>query len=157
MSGDCRVRIVLKGEELEVEGDKDFVLQMLERFGHTVAAGRESPEEEEKPESDAPAKVLSVREFIQSLGMKKHVDRVAAFGYYLEHYGGKSEFTAADINNCYYEAKMESSNTSQAIILNIKRGHMMEAKGGKKTRKKFTLTQTGEKFVSDRLAKSRKQ
>jgi hypothetical protein len=99
-------------------------------------------------------KALSVGEFIRQLGFKRHTDIVLAFGYYLEQ-RDSGDFTPADINTCYYEAKMESSNTSQMIILNIRRGYMMEAKSSKGSgRKRYTLTQSGISYLTTKPAKS---
>lgn len=150
-----RVRIVRAGQELEVEGDKKFVLDMLDRFDGGIApdvapmrSGRKSTAKE--PSS----KDVSAREFIQRLGLKKHTDIGLAFGYYIEKNLGKAEFTPADINSCYYEAKMEPSNTSQVIVHNLKSGRMMlakKAKGTKSTRSTYVLTTTGEEFISKKL------
>lgn len=95
-------------------------------------------------------KGISVGEFIRRLGLKKHTDRVVAFGFYLEKYSGATEFSPADINRCYYDAKMETSNTSQMIIQNIKRGYVMLARSARskgKGKKSYTLTNTGEQFI----------
>ncbi len=101
------------------------------------------------PAAFASSKEVSVGEFIRQLGVKKHTDLVVAFGYYLEQHSGLTDFTAADINNCYYEAKMETTNVSQSIIQNIKRGYIMEAKGDKKAKKgrRYTLTISGQTFI----------
>jgi hypothetical protein len=89
---------------------------------------------------------------VQQLGFKKHTDITLAFGYYIEQQADTPEFTPADINNCYYEAKIESSNTSQMIILNIRRGYMMLSKSsGEKGRKRYTLTSSGEKYIEEKL------
>ena len=137
-----RVRIVRGDTQFEAEGDKRFVLDMLDRFeaegGIPELSKTRSTTTTKQP---TPGKSVSAREFIQRLGLKLHTDRAVAFGYYLEHYSGKAEFTPADVNNCYYEAKMEPSNTSQAFIQNIKRGYIMEGKQSKKAgRKTYTLT-----------------
>ena len=98
-----------------------------------------------------PDKGISVGEFIRRLGLKKHTDLVLAFGYYLEKYSGATEFSPAEINRCYYDAKMETSNTSQMIIYNIKRGCIMEAKSANskgKGKKSYTLTNTGEQVIA---------
>jgi hypothetical protein len=106
----------------------------------------------------ASSKAVSVGEFIRQFGFKKHTDLILAFGYYLEQHSGVKEFTPADLNNCYYEAKMEPSNTSQAIIQNIKRSFMMVAKADKKAgkgaAKKYTLTSSGESYIKKVAAKS---
>jgi hypothetical protein len=107
------------------------------------------------PSSTSRGKLLSIREFIQQLDLKKHTDITLAFGYYLERYTGASQFTPADINNCYYEAKMETSNTSQMIVQNIKRGYMMPSKKkGEEGKNRYTLTSTGEKFMESKLPKN---
>lgn len=153
----CRVRVVRGDQEFEIEGDKKFVLDMLDRFdGGLPADTRTSVSTQKKLPSKTPgSKDLSAREFIQRLGLKKHTDIGLAFGYYIEKHIGKEEFTPADINNCYYEAKMEPSNTSQVIIQNTKSGRIMLAKkkekGAKATRKTYVLTTTGEDFISKKL------
>jgi hypothetical protein len=89
--------------------------------------------------------------------LKKHTDISLAFGFYLEKHQGVSEFSPADINNCYYEAKLEPSNTSQMIIYNIKRGFLMAAKKAKddkgKKGKGYTLTRSGEQFIESKLGR----
>lgn len=160
-----RLKIVTGSNEFEAEGDKAFVLDMLKRFAPSpsVTAPQSALKHVDGKSTDkkrlavAPAagKGVSVREFVQQFELKKQTDITLAFGYYLEKHTGVTEFTAADINNCYYGAKMESSNTSQMIVQNIKRGYMMEPKKkGEKGNHRYTLTSSGEKFVETKLPKS---
>ena len=144
-----RIRLVTGSQEFEVEGDKEFVLTMIKEYeiftgkhGLLNPANDTLKKENEIIPVDSTTKSMSVGEFIRQLNFKKHTDIVLAFGYYLEKYSGLMEFAPADINNCYYESKLESSNTSQMIIQNIKRGFMMLAKGENKD-KRYTLTQSG--------------
>jgi len=144
---------VAKGDtRFEAEGDKKFVLQMLAQYGgleqnSPVAAKQAVRTASTKSAADitsvsAPGKKTSVGEFIRQLEVKKHMDLVVAFGYYQEKIAGLASFTVADINNCYYEAKLESSN-------NIKKGYMMPAnEKGDKGRQAFVLTRSGEDYVS---------
>jgi hypothetical protein len=159
-----RLKIVQDGREFEAEGDKAFVLEMLKRHGplqaspaDTTAAGKKGIVTKEVIRSTA-GKMISIREFVQQLDLKKHTDITLAFGYYLEKQQGVSHFTPADINNCYYEAKIEPSNTSQSIIQNIKRSYFMESKKpGEKSKgggKRYTLTGTGEKFIESKLPRT---
>lgn len=158
---------IAKGDtRFEVEGDKKFVLQMLAQYGKTdepstTLAARPAKSASVKSAAEiasvtVPGKT-SVGEFIRQLEVKKHMDLVVAFGYYLEKLAGLASFTVADINNCYYEAKLESSNTSQMIIQNIKKGHMMAARGkADKGHQAFVLTRTGEEYVSKFASKRSK-
>ena len=157
-----RLRVLSAGFEFEAEGDKAFVLDMLRRFdprSQSIDTQLSDATENKRPTKGSArvamagtTKSLSIREFIHRLGLKKHTDLVVAFGYYLEKFEGKPNFSPADINNCYYEAKLETSNTSQMIINNIRRSYMMEAKSNVKGRKRYTLTNSGEKYVETKLA-----
>jgi hypothetical protein len=155
-----RLKIAQGGREFEAEGDKAFVLEMLKLYGpQATFSSAVADHADKKASGKSPSlvrpttgKSVSIREFIQQLDLKKHTDITLAFGYYLEKHQGMAEFTPADINNCYYEAKLESSNTSQMIIQNIKRGFLMASrKRGEKEKKRYTLTGTGEKFVESKL------
>lgn len=158
-----RLRIAREGYEFEAEGDKAFVMDMLSRVGSPAdPEGLVLPKgaKDDKPSGkkalqakSSGAKTLSIREFVQKLGFTKHTDISLAFGYYLEKHSGTADFTSADINNCYYEAKLESSNTSQMIIQNIKRGYLMPSKQkGEKGKNSYTLTSSGEKFIESKLS-----
>lgn len=157
-----RVKIVNGDFHFEAEGDKAFVKEMLKQFVSessevilpktTGVAGSKSPSQVTKVAS----KSLSIGEFVRQLGFKRHTDIVLAFGYYLEKYSGRASFTTADINSCYYDAKMESSNTTQMITQNIKSSRIMNAKSGgatkSKGKKSFVLTGTGEEFIDKKLS-----
>jgi hypothetical protein len=159
-----RLKINQQGLEFDAEGDKTFVIEMLKRFlpqsttEHprlpSDSKGKDKSKRDTKGTFETrDGKSLSIREFVQGFSYKKHTDIVLAFGYYLEKFMGISEFTPADINNCYYEAKMDSSNTSQMIIRNIKRGYIMPSKkkSEKGKRQFYTLTSSGEEFIKSKL------
>jgi hypothetical protein len=153
-AGKYRIKIVREGVEFEAEGDKSFVLKMLDRLeGEKSKTKTEPSTKSTKGAKDLQRKHISVGEFVRQIGVKKHTDIVLAFGYYLEKYSGVTEFTPADINACYYDSKMESSNTSQMIIQNIKRSRLMESKTGESKKKSYVLTRTGEEFIESNLNK----
>lgn len=148
MAQTYRIRVSKGDQHFEVEGDKRFVLDMLKRFeGGNLPRGALT-EAASDPATLASSKQVSVGEFIRQLGVRRHTDLVIAFGYFLEMHSGLKDFTPGDINNCYYEAKMDTTNVSQSIIHNIKRGYMMEAKGDKTAKgRRYTLTASGQAFV----------
>jgi hypothetical protein len=158
-----KIKIKKDDFELECEGDKKFVLDLLKRYGPGVTPESKpaSPQStarkqlDREAEPSVQAKQVPPGEFIRRIGSSKHTDLVLAFGYYLEKVNGLRAFTPADINNCYYEAKLEMSNTSQMIILNTKKGFMMQAKRGDESeRKKYTLTASGEQYVESLAEKN---
>ncbi len=136
MAQTYRIRISRADQHFEAEGDKRFVLDMLKRFeGGAVSQGTPKERLLTDPAALASSKQVSVGEFIRQLGVKKHTDLVVAFGYYLEEHSGLKDFTPADINNCYYEAKMETSNVSQSIIQNISAATSWKPKATRHLRK----------------------
>ena len=158
-----RIKIGKGDQQLEVEGDKQFVLEMLQRFEslgekkQTISnlSKQDVPNAKTLAQANIPGKKMSVGEFIRQLGFKKHTDLVLAFGYYLEKFGGLAAFTPADINTCYYDSKLESSNTSQMIIQNIRRGFLMQAKKNE-GKKEYTLTHSGIEHVENSGKKATK-
>lgn len=75
-----------------------------------------------------------------------------AFGRYLVTHGGKTAFSAADVNDLYREAGLAVPNTSQAITNNIHRGFLTEAPGQKEGagRRRYVLTREGEERIEAR-------
>ena len=147
-----RFRYHAEGIELEFEGDRDFVLTLIQSYAPpkhaaTSSASTKSLNTQDAEQAVKTDKTISVREFILQFGLKKHTDLVLAFGYFIEKNMGQDSFTPADINGLYYDAKMEASNTSQMLIQNIKRGFVMEAKGAAASKKRYTLTSSGETYL----------
>lgn len=155
-----RIKIIKEGLELEVEGDKKFVLDILNRYDkpseQTKGTGKQTRTKEALTDDIGNTKSLSAGEFIRKTGFKKAVDVVLAFAYYLEKHNGLTSFAPTDINTCYYEAKMESSNTSQYIIYLIRKGYMMPDKKIGKGKKKYTLTTTGIDYIEKRIKENSK-
>src|ERR1035437_8703244 len=108
-----RIKIAKDGFEFEAEGDKKFVLEMFNKYGkgtdHDESHGKKPHIEKDTKHSKTQS--LSHGEFIRKGGLKRAVDIVLGFGYYLENYSDMPSFTSSDINDCYYEARIEPSNT----------------------------------------------
>jgi hypothetical protein len=150
-----RIRFRQGDTEFEIEGDRAYVTQTYEDLkqiigvserSKPVLAGEQKIAKSSTGKSTG-GKASSPREFIDRFGVKRHVDIVLAFGYFLEKTRGLKSFTGADINTCYYEAKVEPSNTSQMIINNIKKGFIMPQSKKTGARASYTVTRTGEEFV----------
>jgi hypothetical protein len=154
MATTYRIRFKQGDTEFEIEGDRVYVSKTYQELKEILGLSQRSKPvlaDEQRALKAAPTratggKSASPREFIDRYGLKQHVDFVLGFGYFLEKVRGLKSFTGADINTCYYEAKVEPSNTSQMIINNIKKGFIMQSKksGARAT---YTLTRTGEEYV----------
>lgn len=156
-----KVKLKNGDKEIEVEGDRKYIDQMLGKYpifasmSEVPAIAIKKDKKGEQTQSQSTVKQLSPAEFLFQIGLKRHADIVLSFVYYLEQFREKAAASPADINNCYYEAKIEPSNTSQMISRNIRLGKMMEDKINKgKGKKLYTITQVGIKYLEKHLKPS---
>ena len=94
---------------------------------------------------------MTLVELFEKVKPKKHVDKVIVFGYYLEKIKGMDSFTPADIGKCYYDLRTDESNTSQMIVLNIRKGYMMSAKGSRGGKQHYVITRKAEQYILNGL------
>lgn len=95
-------------------------------------------------------KKLSIKEFLMTKNLSDDVRRTLAIAYFLEHFSGMISFNADDINQGFRSAKIKPPvNTNDKINMNIKNGYIMEAEEKKESKKAWTLTATGEKYVEN--------
>jgi hypothetical protein len=116
--------------------------------GGASAGGRQTTQ-------GAPAKKLSIKEFLLENPPTTDIQRTLAVGYFLETHAGMSSFTKADLEKGYNDAKETTpSNMGVNIKHCIKQGHMMEAGDKKNNKMAYVLTRRGEQFVVARYKKS---
>lgn len=104
---------------------------------------------QDKPET--PKKKISINEFILSKKPNNDIQKTLAIGYYCEKHDGLSSFNAKDLKSGFKASKVGKSppNINYTAIMNIKKGHMTEAKEKKDNFKAWVLTETGEKYVEN--------
>lgn len=102
------------------------------------------------------AKKLSVKEFILSKRSSNDVQKTLAIAYYLEKNEGMLSFNTEDLARYFQLAKEPTpQNLNDKINLNIKKGHVMEAKAKKENKKAWAITNTGEQFVENNLKETK--
>jgi len=98
--------------------------------------------------STGAGKNLSVKEFIIGKKPSNDVEKTLAIGYYLERHTGAASFNVDDLARHYQLAKEAApANINDKVNLNIRKGHMAEAREKKDKKKAWMLTNSGEKFV----------
>lgn len=95
-------------------------------------------------------KKLSIKEFILSKKPVGDVQKTLAVACYLEKYEGFVSFNAVDLVNGFRLAKESvPENINDKINMNIKKGHMDEAKEKKDSKKAWIVTNSGERFLDN--------
>lgn len=102
----------------------------------------------ELPESLFAERIKSaatIKEFFDEMKPRTTTETVTVFGFYLEHYQGKQEFTKVDIKNAYFEARVRKPKVIGQGLRDAKnvKGYLVE--GSKKGT--FRLSNIGENLV----------
>ena len=93
-------------------------------------------------------KGLSVREFMLTIKPTNDVAKTLAIAYYLEKYEGVASFNVDDIARCFQLAKEPApENINDKINMNIRKGHIAEAKEKKNGKKAWFVSNSGEQFL----------
>ena len=129
------------------------VLALEERMAQLEAR---SPNEVVQPVPKL-AKKVSVKEFIISKRPSNDVERTLAIGYFLERYMGATSFSVDDLSRHFELAKEAIPlNINDKVNLNIKKGHLTEAREKKDKKKAWIVTNSGERFVENSFKDSEK-
>jgi len=99
-------------------------------------------------------KKLSVKEFILEKKPGSDVEKTLVVAYYLENCKNVSPFNLNDLEALFKKAKeIVPDNLNDKVNKNIAKGYMEEAEDKKDSKKAWTLTETGERFVENDLKK----
>jgi hypothetical protein len=99
------------------------------------------------------SKGISVKEFIIGKRPSNDVEKTLAIGYFLEKYTGATSFNVDDLGRHFQLAKEATpTNINDKVNMNIRKGHMAEAKEKKDNKKAWIVTNSGEQFVENGFA-----
>jgi len=100
----------------------------------------------------------SIREFLLERAPSSNTEKTLAIGYFLEINEGIDSFNKADLEAGYRSAKEQlPSNINAFVNQSIKNGHMMEAREKKNSKKAWTITSTGERYILNGFNKLAKE
>lgn len=94
------------------------------------------------------SKEMSVKEFILTKSPSNDVERTLAIAYFLERFCGMSSFNVEDLARQFQLAKEAvPANINDKVNMNVRKGHMAEAREKKDSKKAWLVTNSGEKYV----------
>jgi len=133
---------------MSVEDIIKEIMTKLEEHESRISALEGAPAKKTQVEG----KKLSVKEFLLTKKPTDDVQRTLVIGYYLERFESMESYNVRDLANGFRSAKEPPPlNINDKVNMNIRKGHMMEAKEKKDKSKAWVLTNTGEKFVEEGL------
>jgi len=135
-----------KGDfEVEVQGDKEFVLTKFEELtkGKIVSAeiGKETVKAGEFP--------TSLAEFVRMKGdPKEHTDLAMIFAYWLFKRENMESFNIKDLDSCYSQTRIpKPANLSDVMNKNQGKGLVVRSEGRKDNLVAWAITRSGEDYV----------
>jgi hypothetical protein len=145
-----KIRIRHGENEIELDGELDFIAQHLKSFYERLGlvGGKTSPAtlKQDILSSDKPKEKGSIPtpvEFYKSKGKTDSISQILIFGKYLEQYMDKPEFTRSDINGLTAKAKFSKDIHSQYFTNAVKQGFLRTHDGGK-----YSLTLSAEELLA---------
>lgn len=95
---------------------------------------------------------VAVGEFLSILNPASYVERVTAIAYHALHGQQQESVTRQEFLAAFRKARLTPpKNISDVIAQCIRRGLLMDASDSKEGQKAWTITQTGERLVEERL------
>lgn len=102
----------------------------------------------------ARTKKSSPKEFLMGKQVKTDTNKVLALAYFLERHEGLTVFNTSDLETVFRLAKEKlPKNMNDTVNKNITRGLLMEAAERKDSKKAWSLTSSGERYVEKELNK----
>jgi len=90
----------------------------------------------------------TANEFLASLAVGSHLDRIAAILYYNLHYASSDRMTREELLETYGRLReRRPANLSDILAKAIRRGHVIDAAEAKDGRRAWQVTPTGERYV----------
>ena len=95
-------------------------------------------------------KKMSVKEFLLTKNIDNDVKRTLTIAYFMEKFDNAESFNVEDLKKYFQLAKHQlPPNPNDKVNQGIGSGFLMEATEKKDSKKAWTLTATGEKFVEN--------
>src|SRR5262245_36827647 len=117
------------------------VVQVEKRMAELEAKCLQDQPEKKK---DGNSKPLTIKEFILSKRPSNDVERTLAIAYFLERFVGLTSFNIDDLSHHFQLAKESiPGNINDKVNLNIKKGHLAEAREKKDKKKAWIVTNSG--------------
>ncbi len=94
---------------------------------------------------------MSLNEFLAKVRLSSYVDRVVAIAYYFFHGAQQDAVTRQELLATFKKSRMAPpKNISDVVAQCIRKGMLVDAEP-KEGQKAWAITQTGERFVEERL------
>lgn len=100
--------------------------------------------------SSAAALAPTINEFIASMSIVSHIDRIVAILYYNLRYGANDRMTREELLDAYARLReRRAANISDLIAKCIRKGHVIDAPQPKDGRRTWQITPTGEGYIEE--------
>lgn len=142
-----RVRLIVNGNEIEVEGDRAFVQEQLDKYIHLLERNTAPPVSERSPATatQQPAKPLTPAEYVRRAQPSGGKETLLVLASYIERFQAKPDFSIQELNEVASQAKLKDIH-NQYFSLATKDGLLRNTGKGR-----YALSLSGEDLVRTRV------
>jgi len=149
-----KMKVKLGQNEIEIEGDKDWVDSKLSEFKTLLVTQRDTSPLRQKSASDSTPDVsvisnlqATLAQFYRDKGEPKlHRSKVLIFSYWLTKAEGMGSYNISDISKCYSKLRKPKPKNTTDTMNKIPANYMKIAPN-KNNKKAWTISDEGEKYV----------
>lgn len=144
--GNYKLRLKKGDFEVEVQGDKDFVVTKFEELTKGKIVLGKPGEVETAEVGELPT---SLAEFVKLKGDPKgHIELTAIFAYWLFKRENMDSFNFKDMESCYSQTRIpKPANLSDVINRNQGKGLFVRSEAEKDGLVAWRITRSGEEYV----------
>ncbi|MBU7047659.1 MAG: hypothetical protein HXS54_14590 [Theionarchaea archaeon] len=144
MTENFAIRVKKGNAEVEVTGERAFVIEQIDRLIKLLGISADVDDEDRKR--------ISLGELLSEKTHLKHTETVTLFAYYIERILQEPFFNVNDIDELFLKSKTKGpANTNDTVNSLVRKGHLMEVDEKKDNLKCWTITMSGIKFVESKM------
>lgn len=146
-----KMRLKTDNFEIEVQGDKEFVIEKFNELKNGVKSAPTSKIKTEKQDIGEKQLPDTLPSFLKKINIPdKDPDLMAVFAYWLYHKDGLDPINSTDIGDCYNLTRIKKSkNIGQALNRCAGKGYLIKLKEKKNNKVAYRISVDGENFVDE--------
>lgn len=145
MTERCTIRVKKGDSEVEVTGEKAFVIEQIDKFIELLRITESANFEENK-------KRISLGELLSKKSPQKHTETITLFAYYIEKILQEPYFNVNDINKLFLKSKTKKpANINDTINSLVRKDFLMEVDEEKENLKCWTITRSGIEVIESKM------
>ena len=144
-----RIKVKISNNEIEVEGDKEFVVEKFNELKTEFLKGKKIISASTLTKSDSQRKMPSnLNLFLKQKNIKNKAEEILCVVFWLFHKENETLIHQTDIEECYKSARFKApGNIPREIKACVSEGWILVSKEKKESKNAYTISAEGEEYI----------